>query len=528
MRDLLTLLENLAMAEAAKKDPTATSTLFANGLTPTQINKDLARWNLLINKIKTNKPFVDNYTGEDIYIKPSEANRLTQLKDDGKFKGEKTTIITKDGREIPMEQLAKNEEFGGSTKESVLLKPSLIKITDRNIPASDLYDTIANNQVLASTEYGQVVQQLATYIVSGEYVQLPENYITKEKERKAIVDYAGEYLGVLALLYDRSRFPRKRQFQEWLGGDMGSLVLNFPNAANNNIADSYATITNPGTSHSLNISSKGTGGGAAPAVSGLKVSEDIKRNPKLRNAVKLIELCQAGKDETGPSTIVQAFKIMDFLYKVNPNSIPKVWHKFLPFETKSPKVLQQSIDSINNGSRLPASYQPLLATVNSEVATEGGKLVYLIKKTISRAVNEDDAIPEFADTILQVLEMNFIQQYTDYHSNGELTFATQWPSKLEGVVTLENKSSAKEPSSAGFSFKLGRNAQDYEDPGPDGATGDVVQPDESDAELNISTASSAAEFEKGANSIATGRIKREKPKFNKPTDVETNVGRAKR
>lgn len=519
MRDLLTLLENLAMAEAAKKDPNAPSTLFANGLTPTQINKEQARWDLLINKIKTNKPFVDNYTGEDVYIKPSEVNRLTQLKDSGNFKGEKVNIITKDGREIPMSQLAKNEEFGGSTKESVLLKPSLIKITDRDIPASDLYETIENNQVLASTEYGQVVQQLATYIVSGEYVQLPENYITKEKEkeRKAIVDYAGEYLGVLALLYDRSRFPRKRQFQEWLGGDMGSLVLNFPSAANNNIADSYATITNPGTSHSLNISSKGTGGGAAPAVSGLKVSEDIKRNPKLRNAVKLIELCQAGKDVTGPSTIVQAFKIMDFLYQVNPNSIPKVWHKFLPFSVKAPKILQQSIDSINSGSRLPASYQQLLNTVNSETATDGGKLVYLIKKTIARAVNEDNAIPEFADTILQVLEMNFIQQYTDYHANGELTFATQWPSKLEGVVTLENKSSAKEPSSAGFSFKLGRNAQDYEDIGPDGATGDVVQPDEYGDDVEVAAAD------------IVNPKRRKEPKTVEPVDTDTGgAGRKKR
>ena len=521
MRDLITLLENLAMAEAAKKDPNAPSTLFANGLTPTQINKEPARWNLLINKIKTNKPFVDNYTGEDIYIKPSEVNRLTQLKDEGKFKGEKVTIITKDGREIPMSQLAKNEEFGGSTKESVLLKPSLIKITDRDIPASDLYETIENNQVLASTDYGQVVQQLATYIVSGEYVQMPEEYTTKEKEkeRKAIVDYAGEYLGVLALLYDRSRFPRKRQFQEWLGGDMGALILNFPSAANNNIADSYATITNPGTSHSLNISSKGTGGGAAPAVSGLKVSEDIKRNPKLRNAVKLIELCQAGKDASGPSTIVQAFKIMDFLYKVNPNSIPKIWHKFLPFEAKAPKILQQSIDSINNGTSLPSAYQPLLNAVNSETATDGGKLVYLIKKTIAQSVNEGNAIPEFADTILQVLEMNFIQQYTDYHSNGELTFATQWPSKLSGVVTLENKSSAKEPSSAGFSFKLGRNAQDYDDPGPDGATGDVVQPDEYDNDV-----------EAAAADIAEPKISNKNVRaFAKPEpEAEIGIGRKKR
>ena len=66
MRDLLTLLENLEMAEAKKKDPNAPSTLFANGLTPKEIMKYDWRWDLLINKIKTNKPFIDNYTGEDV------------------------------------------------------------------------------------------------------------------------------------------------------------------------------------------------------------------------------------------------------------------------------------------------------------------------------------------------------------------------------------------------------------------------------------------------------------------------------
>ena len=69
MRDLLTLLENLAMAEAAKKDPNAPSTLFANGLTPTQIMKKDWRWDLLINKISTSswdsylKCFIANIEG---------------------------------------------------------------------------------------------------------------------------------------------------------------------------------------------------------------------------------------------------------------------------------------------------------------------------------------------------------------------------------------------------------------------------------------------------------------------------------
>lgn len=501
MRDIITLLDTLQ--EAAKKDPNAPQTLFSKGLTPTEINKDPKRWETFIQKITTNKPFVDNYTGGQIYIDPDEVKRLTKMKKDGTFKGEKTTIFTKDGNEIPMAQLAKNEEFGGSTKESVLLKPSLIKITDRDISATDLYEAIASNPILQKTDYGQVTIQLAQYIISGEFIQLPPEFLTKEKEseRKAIVDYAGEYLGVLALLYGRTRFPRKKQFLEWLGGDIGELTLNFPSAANNNIADSYATITNPNTSHSLNISSKGTGGGAAPAISGLKISPEIKRNQKLKNAVKLIELCQAGKDDTGPSTIVQAFKIMDFLYSVDKNGIPKKWHKFLPFNSKSPKLQQQCIDSINSikgqknvkgiqSLRLPKIYQPLISDIHSDKASDGGKLVYAIKKTIAQQVNSKSVIPEFADTILQVLEMNFIQQYTDYHSNGEITFATQWPSKLEGVVTMENKSSAVEPSSAGFSFKLGRNASDYEDMGPEGPYIDI---DDNPVDIEPEVAQTVAE-----------------------------------
>jgi hypothetical protein len=183
-----------------------------------------------------------------------------------------------------------------------------------------------------------------------------------------------------------------------------------------------------------------------------------------------------------------------------------MWHKFLPFSTKAPKLQQQCIESINSikGQKnekgiqslgLPKIYHPLISDVHSEKASDGGKMVYAIKKTIAQLVNSKAIIPEFADTVLQILEMNFIQQYTDYHGNGEITFATQWPSKLEGVVTMENKSSAVEPSSAGFSFKLGRNANDYDDPGPEGHSGEVISSAEVDAEI-AAGAQQAAEPEK--------------------------------
>lgn len=504
MRDLLDLLSILNEEATVGQDGVK-----AKGLYPDELKKR-DNFDVFLNKIRQNIPFVYHPTGEQILIKQSEATRMEQMFNAGQFIGKKVMIMTADGDEINLGELRKTEEFGGSSKENLKLKPSTIGITDRDIPATDLYEEIQNNQVLRSTEYGKVVIQLAEYIVAGEYVQLPQQYLdkSKESERKAIVDYAGEYLGVLALLYQRSRFPRKRQFLEWLGGDMGDLILNFPSAANNNIADSYASITNAKTNHSLNISSKGTGGGAAPAISGLKLSDDIKRNAKLKDAVRLIELCQE-KATSGPSTIVQAFKVADLVYSNKPESFPDIYSKILPSSSMSPNLMKQCIDSINTGSTLPRMYYPFIKDIASEKATDGGKMVYKLKKLVAHAVNQGGAIPEFKDTILQVLEMNFVQQYTDYQSNGELTFATQWPSKLEGIVTLENKSSAAEPSSAGFSFKLGRSASDYDDPGPDGDTG-------------TPTLGSTDDVEQMAPDITEPRI------VKKEKTAPTGVGREKR
>lgn len=477
MRDLLNLLDNILVE--------------ASNLAPGEILKHDWRWELVLEKIKTGAPFM-TMANQEVIIDPAEADRFVQLRKANQFTGAiKVKTVSPDGTagpEVALSSLQKTPELqkptGGAvqgaggkpviTKENALVKPSLIGITDRDIPAADLYDEIANNAVLNSTDYGKVVINLANYIVSGEVVVLPEEYTTKEMEplRKAIVDYAGEYLGVLALVYGRSAFPDQAGFLTWLGGSTDDLVINFPGKANTNIADSYATITNPTTSHSLNISSKGTGGGAAPAISGLKISDEIKTNPQLKNAVDFIEICQSTDRSGGPSTISQAFKAMDLIFNVNPDALPKKFHKLLPFSEKSPDLQARCVAQIRNKdySLLPRKYNALLSEVSSAKATDGGIVVYTIKKYVADAINNKNAIPEFRDTILQVLEMNFIQQYTDYNQ-GELTFETQWPAKLKGNISIENKSSAISPTDGGFSFKLGR--ADNVDPLADlGAPGD--------------------------------------------------------
>lgn len=432
-----------------------------------------ARFPLFIKKIASGSPFT-SLDGAAIVIDPTEASRLQQLFDAGQFKGGIKAKILNSPDSIPLSKLAKTKEFGGMTaaagenpsdagKEALKVKPSQIHICDQNIDAADFYDIIANNSILSSTDYGKVVQQFAQYIISSERVVFPDEYLEKDKEkvRNAIVDYAGEYLGVLALLYNRTVFPKRKAFLEWLGGDIGDLTLNFPLKANNNLADSFASITSDTTSHSVNISSKGNGGGAAPAISGLKISPELKENRKLKNALRFVELCQASDRTVGPSTITQAFSAVDFIFNIAPESLPKHWLKFLPLSEKYPNLVQQCVTDLANfkqgkDSILPAKFSPLFSGLNVKKRTcDAGKLIYNLKKYVAEAINEHNAIPEFQSTILQILEMNFIQQYSEF-KGGELVFTTQWPAKLDGEISVVNKCSAVDPTAGGFSFKLGR------------------------------------------------------------------------
>ncbi len=463
MRDLLNILDKV-LTEAPN-------------LAPAEFSNRPGRFEKFIEKIRTKQPFL-TVKGELVILDPSMADEFEQMAQEKTFRGQLSARLApgQSMASIPLSSLAKTIDLGGATpmpsadgqpgqqaantKEGLIIKPSQIDICDKNIPAENLYEMIATNSALSATDYGKVVQTLANYIVSGEYVILPDEYNTKDKEkvRKAIVDYAGEYLGVLALIYGRSTFNNKDQFIEWLGGDLGQLVVNFPKKANTNLADSFASITNPNTSHTLNISSKGTGGGAAPAISGLKISDEIANDPNLANAVKFIQICQASDKSGGPTTITQAFAAMDLIYEVSPESLPKKFLKYLPFASKSPDLMPRCVRMIGERDitdSLPVKYNDLIKDVDSARATDGGKAVYTIKLAVADAINNNNAIPEFRDTILTVLEMNFIQQYTDYN-NGEITFETLWPAKLHGVITVENKSSAVSPTDGGFSFKIGR------------------------------------------------------------------------
>jgi len=524
MREYINLIQQLSEAKGAQGE---------TNLAPSAFTDRKARFEKFISKISRNEPFL-TMDNQEVYIDPSEASRLSGLYDlkTQKFtdsKGAQVVQLAKGtsyngSNAIRLSDLKKTTEFGGAAavagaapeeggKGSFLLKPNHIGICDKPIPASDLYDVIANNQVLNSTDYGKIVIELAKYIVSGESVTLPKEAQKNDKLRSAIQDNAGEYLGVLALLYGRSRFPRRAQFEEWLGSSLEEIIINFPSAETEKLADSYAELGNSVTGHKINISSKGYKGGAAPAMSGLKVPDHMRKNPKLKNSVAFIDACMLIKKVR--TTVDQAFDGIDILYNAKPESISKVWHKFLPF-SGNPK-LKQSILAKYKGAdiNLPKGFDSIIAGVNSKEANDGGKIFYAMKKQIEVAINDRDALPDFKAAVLEILEMNFIQQYTDYEKKytSELTFATQWPAKLDGEITLENKCSAKNPFANGLSFKLGRTDSSVSD-----------EPDE----VSVDGLDSDDDFMSKADSIAGGAApKKAKPKSAPAADTG-NVGRKKR
>ena len=464
MRDILNKLDNLNEVS----------------LSASEINKYEDRFNAFIGHIANGKPFyldkdVNGFPkGTEVILDPSEAERFLALARENKFKGGLTGTDAK-GNIWPLSSFSKTAEFGGATakpdddasklsKDAAGLKPNQIGITDQPIKAGQLGRVIINNPILNSTPHGQAVVACAKAIIAGQTPVIPKEILASGPVTAAIVDYAGEYLGVLALIYGRTNFPNQADFTKWLGGSLDSLILNFPSKENNPLADSIAEITNPTTNHQINISSKGTGGGASPAVSGLRIPDHLRKKKSYRTAIDLIDLTQ-NANLPKPTAISQAFQAMNLLNERIPESIPAVFKPFLPWPSSI-------VDEINASRLAPRSqrvdlpkYKKITSMVDS-TGTDGGKLTYVTKQAVKNIVNSG-AVPEFQAAVLEILDYNFIQQYTSLvRKSGALVFNTQWPAKLDGKITMENKSSAVDPGGGGFNFKLS----------PVGAVEETVEP----------------------------------------------------
>jgi hypothetical protein len=102
---------------------------------------------------------------------------------------------------------------------------------------------------------GDAIIYMANQANNGQIPQFPDN-LTKD-QTKAIELYASEYIGVLGLINGAVPFIRgsREEFEGFVGGDLKNMIMFFPKASNNPLADSFSVV-NDETGHAVKISSK--------------------------------------------------------------------------------------------------------------------------------------------------------------------------------------------------------------------------------------------------------------------------------
>lgn len=449
----------------------------ASNLATSELVKYQHRIATFVNKIQTKSPFT-TVDGRQFVADPKQAAEIKKFLSNPNAKG---SIILRslDGKEtLSSSKLAKTGEFSGQSvsaadkgditqagKEQLPVKPpQVFKTTDVDVNLAtakdlqragafrvkDLYSKIINSEQLKSLgAYGQAIISCAQQINKGSDPVLPQGLTTPQL--KALIDYAGEYLGILAMYKGTADFPKREAFLKFIGRDLGTSMLYFPVKSNTPLADSFA-IQDSETGHTIYLSSKGSGGGAAPSLTGLKITDEIAKRRQYKDAVKFIQIAQS----TG--TIEQPFHMMNFLATTYPYSIDPKFAKFLPWKPADIIAVDASRRDKSAQTRLPAKLQRFVDSFTfrklSANATPGGILHYVVSKEIQRIVNAG-TIKNFQACVLEVLSENFVQIYTQ-PKKATLETYVLWPANVDGVVTVESKASAVDPTSAGLSFRVSK------------------------------------------------------------------------
>ena len=341
-----------------------------------------------------------------------------------------------------------------SNKEKLLLKPSHI-FPDGRFPAEKVFDAVINNDVLKSTDYGVMVIDIATQIKQGktpDVSSIPDEFV------KGIRDFAGEYLGVLALLNNTANFPTRSKWFEHLGvANLSDIDLFFPAKSNNPLADSIGYFQNEKSGNSILVSSKG-GKGAAPSIDNLKIPKDLENSNQYALEVNFIKTLQ-----TKGTAFTQPFYALNFLYKHFPQEISPELIPSLPFDESEILKIKDWFDKkipLTAAHKLDKKYQSILKLSNNKNgnAPIGGVIQYTIKKELKRLINQEKILSNFESLAREILQTNFIQIYANVKDN-KLVFDVLWPNKdmATGIITIESKYGVNQSAQGKMSFNVGQS-----------------------------------------------------------------------
>lgn len=370
------------------------------------------------------------------------------------------------GNEVSINQIKANELYrsseiitlaggraGVKDKEDLKVKPSHI-FPDGRFSANKVFNAVIENSVLKSTDYGQMVIQIAKQIQLGQdpdMSQIPKEFIT------GIRDYAGEYLGVLALLKGTANFPTRDKWLEHLGVmSLDDVELFFPKKSNNPLADSIGYFQNKETGNSILVSSKGAKG-AAPSIDGLKIPEELRSSNSYQSVIQFIETLQ-----TKGSAFTQPFYALNFINEVAPEKISPNFRKILPISEDEMEDLynfNKSKITINDLKLFSAKFRNFIKKydIKSNLPV-AGVIQYYVKQEIKRLVNDENVFPEFEPLAREILQKNFIQIFANVKGN-KLVFDVVWPNKemATGKITVETKYGANQAAQGKMSFNVANN-----------------------------------------------------------------------
>ena len=470
MRDILNLLDNLTEEKLAASQIPITK---VSGVVNNKNGKPYNRQELFLIKVKTGSPFT-LVSGGEVVIDPKEARAVAAWLSTGP-KGT-ITMRTVDGDTVKNTELQKTVEFGSKESENLPIKPSDVFTTDETqeiddfgnniedilksggFPASEMYSKIAGNPNLVKLgKLGDAVIYMARQANEGKTPIFPGDL--NKDQTKAIELYASEYIGALALVTGAAPFMRgsREQFEEFVGGNLADMIMFFPKATNNPLADSFSVVNNA-TGHAVKISSKAAGKGAPPSLGSMKFPEEIRN--KYPEATEFLDAAQ----DPGVSSFTQPFALMNYLYEIDPNKIPKAYQSMMPF---SPELVAQLENSNKTGKAVPRKIMGLFekqlsAKVRDGTATDGGKAWWATIQDMMRLVNNDKIIPDFRAALIESLGYNFVQLYTKVKGNKLVTEAF-WPAKISGQVKLKTKGSAGEQKGK-MSVEISPGGTDLESP----------------------------------------------------------------
>ena len=417
-----------------------------------------------LKKIKEKIPFPVKVKGSDpieIVAAPSEYKRLQALIAGGDLKGQK--LLATDGESYGLNNLVKTKELGGKEAETIAVKPTdvfagtdidpeaqnVIKLLSQAgaFPVSELNNQIQSNTALDKVgAVGQGIKEIAQQLSEGKEPTIPD-YLTPE-QKKAIELYAGEYLGILSIFNNVAKFDKRAEFDEFLGMDLGKLMLYFPRSQSNPLADSFA-IQNKKDGHSLKISSKAAGKGAAPSLEGLKLPAHVRSNPAFAKEVAFFDEARDPKY----TAFSQVFGLMNWLFENMPDLVNEKFYPYLPWT-------QEWIDAINVSLKENTTFpKNVMTNIISTIpkgrpkGTDGGVIWYAVISDVLKAINTRNALPQLKPVVLETLGYNFMQVYTQQAGN-KLKTKVFWPAKIDGKVQLKTKGYAGNPNFGKLGFQV--------------------------------------------------------------------------